>query len=133
VNLPELNWPYANGASTCPPRLRWQVPDRRLSTTVDGIVFTSCLVCAIHPKLPWRDTVFGNTPRPGRIRVDPGPGQPLLHGAADLRPGPGFDAGVFSVNRGWKFILGVFLWHLAYGLHVGLVYNPLPKVFKRTS
>jgi len=100
---------------------------------VDGIVFTVLFVCAIHPKLPVARHRFRQHRQGGRIRVDPGPGQPLLHGAADLRPGPGLRRRRVQREPGLEVLLGVFLWHLAYGLHVGLVYNPLPKVFKRTS
>jgi hypothetical protein len=39
---------------------------------------------------------------------------------------PQFHPGFFSLNLGWKVILAIFLWHWVYGLHLGLIYNPLP-------
>jgi hypothetical protein len=43
------------------------------------------------------------------------------------------DLGWFSQKLGtllgtpaWKPIVGIYLWHIIYGLNLGLIYNPLP-------
>ena len=30
-------------------------------------------------------------------------------------------------NLGWKTVLGIYVWHAVYGLHLGAIYNPLPE------
>jgi hypothetical protein len=37
----------------------------------------------------------------------------------------GAHAGVFSTGLGWKVPLAIYLWHLAYGVNLGMMYNPL--------
>ncbi len=46
---------------------------------------------------------------------------PLIYG-----PARGASAGVFSSDFGWRYIVGVFLFHWIYGAHIGLIYSPLP-------
>ena len=39
-------------------------------------------------------------------------------------PARGSVAGFFSHNFGWQYIVGNLIFHLVYGLHLGLIYNP---------
>jgi len=39
---------------------------------------------------------------------------------------PEFHAGFFSSNLGWKTVVGIYLWHVIWAVHVALIYNPLP-------
>lgn len=39
----------------------------------------------------------------------------------------GHNAGVFSTGLGWKVPLAIYLWHIAYAVNLGLLYNPLAK------
>lgn len=32
----------------------------------------------------------------------------------------------FGGIAAWKPIVGIYLWHVIYGLNLGLIYNPLP-------
>jgi hypothetical protein len=34
----------------------------------------------------------------------------------------------FYNTAGWKVPFGIYLWHIIYGLNLGLIYNPLPEV-----
>jgi hypothetical protein len=41
--------------------------------------------------------------------------------------GPGTNAGIFMTNLGpdsWKWLVAVYLWHIVYGLNLGLFYQP---------
>jgi len=43
--------------------------------------------------------------------------------------GPGTSAGIFMVNLGadwWKWLAAVYLWHIVYGINLGLFFNPAP-------
>ena len=43
--------------------------------------------------------------------------------------GPGTSAGIFMVNLGadwWKLLAAVYLWHIVYGINLGLFFNPAP-------
>ena len=33
-------------------------------------------------------------------------------------------AGVFSTGFAWMLILAIYLWHVAFGTNLGLLYNP---------
>jgi hypothetical protein len=74
--------------------------------------------------LPWRNTERGNLAKGlffGTVLaiISCGFMVPLVYF-------PQFHPGFFSLNLGWKVILAIFLWHWVYGLHLGLIYNPLP-------
>ena len=88
-----------------------------------GVVFAFLFVIAIHPWLPWRDTVLGNL------------GKALVWGAvlatlSALWLGPAllpeFDLGFFSWNLGWKGVFAIYFWHGVWAVILGLIYNPLP-------
>ncbi len=92
---------------------------------VDGIVFAVLFAVAVHPRLPWSSSEVGNVLKGlafGTILA--------VIALAVLTPliyAPARDsvAGVFSSNFGWKYILGVFLFHWVYGAHLGLIYSPV--------
>src|SRR5207249_358083 len=92
---------------------------------VDGIVFTVLFVIAIHPLLPWQSTPVGNALKGlffGTILA--------TISCAFMTPRvyfPLLDVGFFSYKLGWKTILAVYVWHWVYGLHLGIVYNPLDE------
>ena len=39
---------------------------------------------------------------------------------------PDFHPGFFSHNLGWNTVIGIYLWHIIYGLNLGAFYSPLP-------
>ncbi|MGW2999738.1 hypothetical protein [Streptomyces sp. NPDC001155] len=95
-----------------------------LSHYVDGMVFAVLHACALQPALRWRSTVRGNLAK-GLIF-----GTLLACISVSLMtpfvfaPARGLHPGFLSLDFGWKYVLGVFLWHWVYGLHLGLIYSP---------
>src|SRR5713101_1632371 len=117
VGLPKLDWPSANGGVFTP-------YGSAIQQFVSGSVFTVVFALALHHLLPWRNTERGNLAKGlffGTVLaiISCGFMVPLVYF-------PQFHPGFFSLNLGWKVILAIFLWHWVYGLHVGLIYNPLP-------
>ncbi len=103
-----------------------------ISHSFTGVVFALVFVIAIHPNLPWRNSALGNL------------GKALVWGlvlatvsAVWWVPAlfPEFHLGFFSwdVTRAiapayaaWQGPAAILVWHLIWGLNLGLIYNPLP-------
>lgn len=126
IGLPQLDWNRVNGAVFTPnqsPNVQFVAGGFFHYT--DGIVLSVLFALLMHPRLPGRSTPRNN----------------LLKGLAYgtlltvialvfMVPRvylPHTDVGFFSVNLGWKFLLAVFLWHVVYGIHLGVIYNPLQR------
>lgn len=93
---------------------------------VDGVVFGVLFAVALHPLMPWRNTIVGNLAKALLFGTILAVIALLILTPLIYAPARGAEAGFFSSNFGWQYILGVFLFHWAYGLHLGLIYNPLP-------
>lgn len=125
VGLPKLDWPSANGGVFTPyGSAIQQFVSGSVFHYTDGVVFTVVFALALHHLLPWRNTERGNLAKGlffGTVLaiISCGFMVPLVYF-------PQFHPGFFSLNLGWKVILAIFLWHWVYGLHLGLIYNPLP-------
>lgn len=125
--LTRLDWNTANGLVYLPegePFQQFMVG--WAMHYLDGIVFAVLFAVALHPLMPWRNTDAGNAAKglvfgTALAVIALAVLTPLIYA-----PARGAQAGVFSSNFGWKYVLGVFLFHWIYGLHVGLIYNPLP-------
>ena len=124
--LKRLDWNTANGLVYLPESDVF--PQFMFGWTMhylDGVVFGLLFAIALHPRLPWANSATGNLLKGltfGTVLA--------VIALAVLTPliyAPARDsvAGVFSINFGWKYILGVFIFHWIYGAHVGLIYNPL--------
>jgi hypothetical protein len=124
IFLNDLGWPGFNGLLIIPQESTlaqfWAGTVYHYAT---GISYTVVFALVIHPLLPWRNTVLGNAAKA------------LLFGlvlgtisAAWWVPQlfPALNAGAFSNNLGAKTVIGIYLWHVIYGLNVGAIYNPLP-------
>ncbi|MGW3199661.1 hypothetical protein ACWDBD_34910 [Streptomyces sp. NPDC001118] len=98
-----------------------------LSHYVDGMVFAVLFACALQPALRWRSTVRGNLAK-GLIFgtllacISVSFMTPFV-----FAPARGLHPGFLSLDFGWKYVLGVFLWHWVYGLHLGLIYSPAER------
>jgi hypothetical protein len=125
IGLPQLDWNRINGAIYTPKAS----PDTQFLSGgifhyVNGIVFTAVFVVAIHPLLRWASTPLGNTVKGlffGTVLA--------TVSCVFMIPRvffPHAHVGFFSHHLGWKMILAVYVWHWVYGLHLGLIYNPLP-------
>jgi hypothetical protein len=126
VGLPQLDWNRINGAIYTPKAS----PDAQFLSGgifhyLDGIVFTAVFVVAVYPHLRWRSTALGNILKGlffgtllatiSCVFMIPRVYFPHAH------------VGFFSHHLGWKLVLAVYLWHWVYGLHLGLIYNPLAR------
>jgi hypothetical protein len=130
VGLPQLDWNRINGSIYTPKAS----PDVQFLSGgilhyLDGIVFTAVFVIAVYPLLRWRSTALGNALKG------------LFFGSLLATISclfmiprvyfPHAHVGFFSHNLGWKLVLAVYLWHWVYGLHLGLIYNPLARARSR--
>jgi len=138
IGLPDLDWPRFNGylllrsgvlaAGGKVPAGVFATPDTTrlllgwVAQTLTGVVFAVVYVTAIRPKLPWSNSARGNLAKA------------LLWGlvlatisALWWTPAlfPEFHTGFFTSNLGWKTVVGIYLWHVVWALHLGVIYNPL--------
>jgi hypothetical protein len=124
IGLPQLDWNRINGAIYTPKASsNLQFLSGGVFHYVDGIVFTVLFVVALYPLLRWPSTAVGNTFKGLAFGT-------LLAtvSCAFMIPRvyfPHGHVGFFSYHLGWKLILAVYVWHWVYGLHLGLMYNPL--------
>ncbi|MCX4903400.1 hypothetical protein [Streptomyces sp. NBC_00878] len=127
VGLNRLDWNTANGFVYVPsssPLEKFLVGGA--FHYLDGIVFAVVFACAMHPALPWRNTGLGNLTKGlvfGTVLsvISVAFMTPRIYG-----PARGTDPGFLSLDLGWKYIASVFVWHWIFGLHLSLIYNPLP-------
>ncbi|MFI1731906.1 hypothetical protein ACH40E_22365 [Streptomyces acidicola] len=127
VGLTRLDWNTANGSVYVPSA----APLAKFVTGgvfhyLDGILFAVVYACALHPVLPWRNSMVGNLTKGlafGTLLavISVAFMTPRVYG-----PARGVDPGFLSLELGGTYILTVFVWHWVYGLHLSLIYNPLP-------
>lgn len=124
--LTRLDWNTANGLVYLPdgaPLAQFLVGGAMHYT--DGILFGVLFAVALHPLLPWASSEIGNMLKGlvfGTILavIALSVLTPLVYA-----PARGAEAGIFSTNFGWQYVLGVFIFHWVYGAHLGLLYSPL--------
>jgi hypothetical protein len=126
VGLPRLDWNRVNGAIFTPNQSPVvQFVSGGFFHYADGIVLSLLFALLMHPRLPGRNTPLNNVLKGlafGTLLT--------IIALVFMVPRvylPHDGVGFFSINLGWKFLLAVFLWHVVYGLHLGAVYNPLPR------
>lgn len=133
VNLPDLGWPNFNGLLLLGPDASplaqfWAGAVFHMFT---GICFALFYAFIVHPRLPGPNTMSGNLKKAllfGIVLATLSAAwwvPQLFNQQADL--------GWFSQNvgkvffggiDGWKPIAGIYLWHIIYGVNLGLIYNP---------
>lgn len=138
IGLPDLDWPRFNGyllvragvlsAGGKVPADVFAAPDTTrlllgwVAHTFTGVVLAVVFVMVIHPRLPWRNTPLGNLAKAltwGLVLATIS----ALWWTPELFPE--FNAGFFTNNLGWKTVFGIYVWHVVWAVHVGLIYNPL--------
>ena len=133
IELPNLSWPAFNGILLIPGEsVTQQFWSGTLYHYLTGICYGLIFAYLIHPVMPIPNTVLGNI---GKALIW---GWALAFVSAGLwvaKNFPDFNPGFFSHNLGWKTVLGIFVWHGVYGLHLGAFYNPMSEsaVAERTA
>ena len=88
-----------------------------------GICYALIFAFLIHPLLRVANSVAGNIAKAVGFGLVLATLSALLWVPRDF---PSFNPGFFTNNFGWKFVLGIYVWHIVYGLHLGALYSPLP-------
>ncbi len=129
IGLPQLNWPIVNGNVVLPkasPVAKFVVGELFIHG-MDGIVFTLIYAIVIFPLL---SPIV-------RYRVDPVANmiKAVIFALVLATISVGFltpyvyaphsGAGLFSTGFGWKTPFAIYMWHLAFGVNLGMLYNPM--------
>jgi hypothetical protein len=136
INLPDLGWPNFNGllllGTDASPVS--QFVSGAVFHGLTGISFALFYAFIFHPLLPIKNSRGGNLLK---ALIFAG----ILATLSAIWWVPQLfnqvfqtDLGWFSQNLGtllgtdaWKPIVGIYLWHVIYGVNLGLIYNPLPS------
>ena len=129
IGIPVLGWPQFNGilllghtgSSTNGAQQFWAGTVYHYMT---GICYSFVFVFLIHPVLRRRNTLAGNMTKALIFALVLATLSALLWVPRNF---PEFHPGFFANNLGWKTVIGIYIWHLVYGLHLGALYNPLPE------
>ena len=128
VGLPVLSWPAFNGILLLGHTVTGangndQFWAGSIYHFLTGICFGLVFVFLVHPLLPIRNTLVGNIAKALIFALVLATFSALLWVPRDF---PEFHPGFFANNLGWKTVVGIYLWHVVYGLHLGALYSPLP-------
>jgi hypothetical protein len=137
IGLPDLNFNLLNGylvfgnSAMDPAGMSDPVTLTTFGAGVhyaQGVAFALLFAFGISPIIPIRNSVAGNVIKAVIFSL-------ILATLSavwwiNLFPnlaGPGVSAGIFMSNLGadsWKWALAVYLWHVVYGINLGLFYQP---------
>jgi len=123
--LKRLDWPTANGLVYIPdagPVALFLVGG--LFHYLDGMFFALVFAVGLAPHLPFGSGTRGNLLRALAFGLVLSIVALLIMTPLVYAPARGSVAGFFSHNFGWQYIVGNLIFHLVYGLHLGLIYNP---------
>lgn len=128
IGIPVLGWPQFNGilllghtgSSTSGAQQFWAGSIYHFLT---GICLGLIFVFLVHPLLPIPNTLVGNIAKALIWATVLATFSALLWVPRNF---PEFHPGFFTNNLGWKTVIGIYIWHLVYGLHLGAFYSPLP-------
>jgi hypothetical protein len=126
IGLPQLNWPIVNG-NVVLPRATSAVSKFLVGEVfihgLDGVVFTFFFAIILFPLMGSRITPAMNFAKAMVFA--------LLLGTLSIGfmvpyvYFPHSGAGLFTTGFGWKTVTGIYFWHLAFGINLGLMYNPM--------
>jgi hypothetical protein len=131
IDLPTLNWPVFNGILLLPEgSATSQFWAGSVYHYLTGICYGLIFAFLIHPLMRGiPNTVAGNLQKAGIFGAVLGTLSALLWVPRNF---PQFDPGFFSNNLGWKTVVGIYVWHAVYALHLGALYSPLPEAAPAT-
>jgi hypothetical protein len=126
IGLPELPWPLYNGALAAPAEEYGTVGSFFAGQSlhfVNGIVFALLYAALVRPMMPFRNNHAGNVLSGlafGVVMTIVSVGVLVPYAYV---PNQGYGFFSFSGPDGWKLPAGVLLWHLIYGLVLGVFYQ----------
>jgi hypothetical protein len=136
VNLPDLGWPNFNGIlllglKASPVAQFWSGAVFHFLT---GMCYALLYAFIIHPRLRrFPNTTRGNLTKALIFAMVLATISAIWWVPQLFNSVFGYDFGWFSQNLGkflqvsaWKAVFGIYLWHIIYGLNLGLIYNPRP-------
>jgi hypothetical protein len=142
INLPDLGWPNFNGIlllgkDASPLAQFWA---GTVYHDLTGISFALFFAFIFHPRIRIANSTGGNLAKALIFGI-------LLATISAIWWVPqlfnqvfNYDFGWFSQNLGkflgtssWKAVFGIYLWHIVYGVNLGLIYNPLPAATPMTA
>jgi hypothetical protein len=135
INFPDLGWPNFNGilllgVDASPLSQFWAGAVFHMFT---GMCFTLFYAFVVHPRIPLPNSKGGNVAKAILFSLVLATLSAAWWVPQLFNQVFGFDFGWFSQNLGtflqtdaWKAIAGIYLWHIIYGLNLGLLYSPLP-------
>jgi hypothetical protein len=126
VELFRLDYNTGNGAVELPnatPTVQFLVGG--LSHYLDGVFFAVIFGIAVAPMLPIRSTFLGNVAK--AVIFGTVLGLLALFVTAPYIFGPlrGVRDPWIAIHEGPDYVISVLLFHWIYGLHLGLIYNPI--------
>ena len=134
VNLPDLGWPNFNGllllgVKASPLAQFWAGAVFHFLT---GMSFALFYAFIIHPRLRrWPNTAGGNLTKALVFSLALATISAIWWVPQLFNSVFNYDFGFFSQNLGkflqvsaWKAVLGIYVWHIIYGVNLGLIYSP---------
>ena len=129
IGLPQLIWPLTNGKVVLPGASKTSqfVIGEVFIHGLDGVVFTLIYAIAIFPLFSralkgsssaWANMAKGVVFSLAMATISVGFLTPYVYA-------PHEGAGLFTTGFGWKLVFGIYMFHLAYGVNLGLLYNPI--------
>jgi|HubBroStandDraft_1064217.scaffolds.fasta_scaffold232799_2 hypothetical protein len=124
IGLPQIDWPIANGSVVLGrSSSAVQFSAGEFINAIAGVVFTLIFVVFLYQLLGRSRSPVANLARG------------ILFGLvlATLAAGflvpyvyyPHIGAGIFGSGFGWKAVVAIYVWHLVFGVNLGLLYSPL--------
>jgi len=136
VNLPDLGWPNFNGilllgVKASPLAQFWTGAVFHFLT---GMSFTLFYAFIVHPRLGrFPNTMRGNLTKAILFALVLATVSAIWWVPQLFNSVFNYNFGWFSQNLGkflgvsaWKAVVGIYVWHIIYGVNLGLIYNPHP-------
>jgi len=134
VNLPDLGWPNYNrilllGTKASPLSQFWAGAVFHFLT---GMCFALLYAFIVHPRLRrFPNTMRGNMTKALLFAMVLATLSAIWWVPQLFNSEFGYNFGWFSQNLGkflsvpaWKAVFGIYLWHIIFGINLGLIYNP---------
>jgi len=124
IGLPQLSWPLTNGfVVLAKSSAAVQFSAGEFIHGIDGVVFVIFFALFFLPRLGRSGSPAMNMARALLFALVLG-----SISAGFMVPYvyyPHVGAGIWSSGFGWKTVFAIYLWHVVFGVNLGLFYNPL--------